>query len=211
MQKSLDKTSPEYLQNLYEKNLLKTPEGYISITNIIKSLLMKYLIKAKGGYYKNGEKQNNFDIDDINDCCKYVLDRVYGTYRYKGIKDEPNKPGKQGRVKYDPTRMNLASFVHTWTRGYCSQIRAKAYRRYKKNFHKLIYLEDVLENCKTPSNCIEEFDDDDYDYFVELNEYDNCEEKIKDLNIEDTDLVLFKMWLENKISLDCYNKLCNIY
>lgn len=197
---SSTKCGVEELQRLYQEDKLKSAEGYLNITNIIKSLLMRYLIKAKGGYYKEGIKQTNFDLDDVNDCFHYIMDRIYGTYTYK--------LGKQGRVKYDPTKMNLASFVHTWTIGYCSQIRKKAHRRYNRNFHKSIYLEDVLDNRKTPNNYIEESDEDERVYNMEIKDFFNLDKVIQNIKIEnDHNLDLFLLLLDKSISLNMFNKI----
>ena len=193
----------EHLQSLYEEGLLKTPEGFHEVTNIIKSLLMRYLINSKGGYYKNGVKQSNYDLDDVTNCYIYVMDRVYGTYTYK--------LGKPGRVKYDPTRMNIASFIHTWTHGYCSDLIKKQQRRYKKNFHKTIYLEDVLEKRKAPVDYTDNFDISDLELELDVHIcLDASEVKSIDFCEDDADYNLFKLFLDESISSSLYNKLCNI-
>ncbi|MFW6311004.1 MAG: hypothetical protein ACOC1K_02090, partial [Nanoarchaeota archaeon] len=180
-----------------------SPEGFHEVTNIIKSLLMKYLIRSKGGYYKNGVKQVNYDSDDVTNCFIYVMDRVYGTYKYK--------LGKPGRVKYDPSRMNIASFIHTWVRGYCSDLIKKQQRRYKHNFHKTIYLDDILENSKTPNNYIDNYNVDDLEEDLEVKDcLGNLEDLEKIKNIKDNDFEFFLSFLNGFIDYNLYNKLCHI-
>jgi len=179
----------KHLQDLYDSGTLKSDEGFHHITNIMKPLLMKYLINRSPGYYKNGEKQSNFGDEELRDCYIYVLDRVYGTYTYK--------KGKPGRVKYGITRnkiygyfykkvkgksiryniirrrkkkpMSLASFIHTWTRGFASDLTKKQQRRYKSNFHKSLYLEDIFEgSSKTPEKFQKHFDETSIDLAFDL-------------------------------------------
>lgn len=191
----------EELQKIYESGKLKTDEGFRHVSRIIKTLLMKYLINSKAGYYKEGVKQTCYDEEDWLDCYTYVMDRVYGTYTYK--------LGKKGRVIYDPTRMNLASFIHTWVRGHSSDKIKKQQRRYKKNFHRTIYLEDILENSKTPNSYRGYFDIEEIDINIELDKIfntldeDNCIDVVSELN---ENFYIFKKYVDGELSLKFLNK-----
>lgn len=165
---------------------------------------MKYLINAKGGYYINGVKQNNYSLDDVNDCYFYIMDRVYGTYTYKY--------GKQGRVIYDPDRMNIASFFHVWIRGFASQLRKKQHRRHLAGKGKVLFLEDITEKNVLPTESIDYDSCLDLDENTEVNACLNLEKILKELNIEDSsDFELFSMFLENRISEELHTKLCEAF
>lgn len=127
------------LQKMYTEGKI-TPtkicdEAFYEITNFMKSELSNYLIKK--GYFINGVRQDNFDSDLLIDCYVYVMDHVFG----KHIK----RSGKQSYVKYDSERLNLASFINIWTKGFCSLTRQRQRNEYKINKHRILYLDEITE------------------------------------------------------------------
>ena len=104
---------------------------------------MKYLIKK--GYYINGVAQVNFDSELVDDCYTYLLSHITGNFL--------TKKGKKSLVKYNPEKGNIASFIHTWCRGYCNIIVEKQSREYKYSAHRILQLDDILLG-STPNNFI---------------------------------------------------------
>lgn len=135
--KSKSKKQVENFQRLWEEDKTMTKEFYEETTSQIKSHLMKYLIHK--GYYIDGVAQVNFSREDVDDCYTYVMNHVTGTFKTKN--------GKISKVKYDPTKgCNLATFVHTWSRGYCSTILSDQKKKCKYQVHKILVLDDILIN-----------------------------------------------------------------
>lgn len=101
---------PNNIQRLYEQGKLNTNQFYIEASSLIKSRLMPDLIYK--GYFRDGQRQISYNLEDVEDCYTYVLEKI--------IK------------KYDPTKGTLATFIRTWTRGYGTTITTAQHRRYNK-------------------------------------------------------------------------------
>lgn len=144
------------LQKLYDDGKISPTkicdEAFYNITNLMKNLIATELIKK--GYYKNGVKQDNFSEEELIDCYIYVMEHVFGTH----IK----KSGKQSYVKYDSKRIGkktgkkifLASFINSWTRGWCSLTIQTQENIYKINKHRILSLDEITETY-TPEELIE--------------------------------------------------------
>lgn len=101
---------PNNIQRLYEQGKLDSDQFYIEATSLIKSRLMPDLIYK--GYFKDGKRQASYNIEDVNDCYTYVLEKI--------------------KEKYDPAKGTLATFIRTWTRGYGTTVTTAQHRRYKR-------------------------------------------------------------------------------
>lgn len=101
---------PNNIQRLYEQGKLNSNQFYIEATSLIKSRLMPDLIYK--GYYKDGQRQISYNLEDVNDCYTYVLRKIID--------------------KYDPAKGTLATFIRTWTRGYGTTVTTAQHRRYNK-------------------------------------------------------------------------------
>ena len=136
------------LQKMWNEGKIKpkkiSNEAFYEITNFIKRLLAVELIRK--GYFINGVRQNNYGDEELLDCFIFVMDHVFGNF----IK----RSGKQSDVKYDPTRVNLATFIYIWTRGYCSLVRQTDKNRYNVSKHRILSLDEVTETY-TPEELIE--------------------------------------------------------
>jgi hypothetical protein len=118
------------VQYLYDNGKVHTQEFYIGCTSIIKRLLIPYLIYK--GYFKNGVRQSNFDEEDVEDCFTYVFDRIIN--------------------RYDSSRMGIASFIHTWIRGYGTVVTEKQHRVHN-------YLQGILSLDENIQHISEEYKD----------------------------------------------------
>lgn len=101
---------PNNIQRLYEQGMLQSDQFYIEASSLIKSRLMPDLIYK--GYFRDGQRQISYNIEDVNDCYTYVLRKIID--------------------KYNPKKGTLATFIRTWTRGYGTTITTAQHRRYKK-------------------------------------------------------------------------------
>ena len=137
------------LQRLFDQGLI-TPtkvcdEAFYEITNFMKNQLAVELIRK--GYFINGTRQDNFGEEELLDCYIYVMDHVFGNFL--------KRSGKQSYVKYDPTRINIASFINIWTKGFCSLTRQRQRNEHKINKHRILSLDEVTETY-TPEELIED-------------------------------------------------------
>lgn len=101
---------PNNIQRLYEQGKLNTNQFYIEASSLIKSRLMPDLIYK--GYFRDGQRQISYNLEDVEDCYTYVLEKIL--------------------KKYDPSKGTLATFIRTWTRGYGTTITTAQHRRYNK-------------------------------------------------------------------------------
>lgn len=98
------------VQELYDNGKLLSDEFYIGCTNIIKTRLMRDLVYK--GYYKNGIKQSNYDLEDVNDCYTYILTKI--------------------KERYDPAKGKIATFIRNWVQGYGTTVISKQKRKHKR-------------------------------------------------------------------------------
>jgi len=137
------------LQKLYDEGKITATkicdEAFYEITNFMKNELAIHLIRK--GYFINGIRQDNFGDEELLDCFIYVMGHVFGEH----IK----RSGKTSYVKYDPKRLNLASFINIWTKGFCSITRQRQRNEYKINKHRILSLDEVTETY-TPEELIED-------------------------------------------------------
>lgn len=137
------------LQKLYDEGKITSTkvcdEAFYEITNFMKNELAIHLIRK--GYFKNGVRQDNFGDEELLDCFIYVMEHVFG----KHVK----RSGKASYVKYDPKRLNLASFINIWTKGFCSLTRQRQRNEHKINKHRILSLDEVTETY-TPEELIED-------------------------------------------------------
>lgn len=98
------------VQELYDNGKLLSDEFYIGCTNIIKTRLMRDLVYK--GYYKNGIKQSNYDLEDVNDCYTYIMTKI--------------------KEKYDPAKGKIATFIRNWVQGYGTTVISKQKRQHKR-------------------------------------------------------------------------------
>lgn len=168
------------LQIMFEEGKITSSgicsEAFYEITNFMKNLLATELIKK--GYFKNGVRQDNYGDEELLDCFIYVMEHVYGTH--------VNKNGKLTKVKYDPTRVNLATFINIWTRGFCSLVRQTDKNRHKYNKHRTLSLDEVSETY-TPEELIQ----------------DEISENIDDLLQKD----IFSLDIDKKVFDDLYEEI----
>ena len=101
---------PNNIQRLYEQGKINTNQFYIEASSLIKSRLMPDLIYK--GYFKDGQRQISYDLEDVDDCYTYILDKIL--------------------KKYNPKLGTLATFIRTWVRGYGTTITTAQHRRYNK-------------------------------------------------------------------------------
>ena len=163
------------LQRLFDEGKI-TPnkvceEAFYNITNLMKNLIAVELVRK--GYWKNGVLQTNFGDEELLDCYIFVMDHVFGNF----IK----RSGKSSYVKYDPSRINkrtgenifLASFINTWTRGWCSLTKQTQENAHKRDKHIVFSLDEITETY-TPEELIEkEFVDN-----INRDIYNDLEEKL---------------------------------
>lgn len=136
------------LQNLFNDGKILPSkiceEAFYEITNFMKNELAVNLIRK--GYFKNGVRQDNFGDEELLDCFIYVMDHVFGNH--------VKRSGKQSYVKYDSERINIASFINIWTKGYCSLTRQRQRNEHKINKHRILSLDEVTETY-TPEELVE--------------------------------------------------------
>lgn len=101
---------PNNIQRLYEQGKLDTNQFYIEASSLIKSRLMFDLIYK--GYFRDGQRQISYNLEDVNDCYTYVLQKI--------------------KEKYDASKGTLATFIRTWVMGYGTTVTTAQHRRYKK-------------------------------------------------------------------------------
>ena len=105
-----NKTYKKDVHQLYLDGCLLSRDFYEGAMYLIKKYLTKQLIQK--GYYKNGIKQTNLDMEDYDDCYCYILGKI--------------------KEKYDPERAHIATFIRNWITGYCTVTVQPSARKYNK-------------------------------------------------------------------------------